>query len=127
MTTNPTKPAMQHYTMDEWLAEGTRRFGPNQLKWRFVCPACGRVQAVEDFRPYKPQGATAESARFNCIGRYAGAQRRAFGGEGPGPCDYTSGGLFDIRPVTVTIDGEAHKSFAFADPIEGLDTAPPKP
>lgn len=84
------------------------------LKWRFVCPACGHVQAVEDFRPYKAQGVTADTARFNCIGRYAGAKRRAFGGAGPGPCDYTSGGLLDIRPVVVvTPDGEI-KTFAFA-------------
>ncbi len=101
-------------TLEEWLAEGERRFGKDVLKWKFMCPACEHVQSAEHFRQYKAQGATPETARFNCIGRYAGAMRRAFGGQGPGPCDYTSGGLFDIRPVTVmTPDGDV-KTFAFA-------------
>ena len=100
--------------LEEWNAEGVRLFGEDRLKWRFTCPACGHIQAVEDFRPFKAQGATAESARFNCIGRYAGAQREAFG-SGEGPCNYTSGGLFDIRPVEiVTPEGEKVRSFAFA-------------
>lgn len=105
-------------TIDEWMAEGTRRFGPDQFKWRFVCPACGHVQAVEDFRPYKASGATAETAHFNCIGRYAGADANAGlsgTGKAKGPCNYTSGGLFDLRPLTIiTADGDV-KVFAFAD------------
>jgi hypothetical protein len=123
MTTETTQAAtsgtvradVRRVPLAEWLADGERRFGTDMLKWRFVCPACGHIQAVEDFRPFKAQGVTAETARFNCIGRYAGAQRRAFGGAGPGPCDYTSGGLFDIRPVTVaTPDGDV-RTFAFAE------------
>ena len=103
-------------TLAEWTAEGERRFGSSQMKWRFECPGCGHEQAVEDFRPYKEQGATAESARFNCIGRYSGAKRWAFGEPGGGPCDYTSGGLFDIRPWTVKFpDGAEVKTFAFAN------------
>lgn len=111
-----TETGRRTLTLDEFTAEGQRRFGPSQLKWKFVCPACGHVQAVEDFRPYKAQGATAETARFNCIGRYSGAKRKAFGGDGPGPCDYTSGGLFNISPLTVT-DNEGKilgRSFDFA-------------
>lgn len=106
----------------DWLAEGRERFGgESPLKWRFKCPACGHVQAVEDFRPYKAQGATAETARFNCIGRYSGANPNAgLSGKGnqPGPCNYTSGGLFDLRPVTViTESGAEVRSFEFADAI----------
>jgi len=105
-------------TLDHWLAEGERRFGTDKLKWKFVCPGCGHVQAVEDFRPYKDQGATAESAYFNCIGRYGPAKRDWLGGEGSGPCNYTSGGLFDIRPVTILVPGEMpSKAFAFAEPV----------
>lgn len=102
-------------SIGEWLAEGEKRFGPSRLKWKFKCPACGWVQAVEDFRPYKHLGATAETARFNCIGRYQGARRPAFG-RGDGPCDYTSGGLFDLRTLSIrTADGQLHKTFDFAD------------
>lgn len=114
-TVERTYDGVQTMTLAEWKEEGTRRFGHDQLKWRFVCPACGHTQAVEDFRPFKPQGATAEDARFNCIGRFSGDKRRAFGGNGPGPCDYTSGGLFDIRPLAITMpDGSTIRSFAFA-------------
>jgi hypothetical protein len=103
-------------THQEWEAEGLRRFGPSQLQWKFVCPACGHVQAVEDFRPYKHLGATAESASFKCIGRYAClAKRRAFGDDGPGPCDYTSGGLFNISPIMVISEGKEIPCLAFAD------------
>lgn len=100
----------------DWSAEGERRFGSDQMKWRFVCPCCGHNQAIEDFKPYKHLGATAETARFNCIGRFAGVKRKAFGeGDGPGPCDYTSGGLFDVRPVWVDMpSGETIGAFEFA-------------
>lgn len=103
-------------TLAEWHAEGNRRFGPDQLKWKFQCPACKHVQAVEDFRTHKDKGATADSANFNCIGRYSGSTRRAFEDKGPGPCNYTSGGLFNISPlVVVTEDGKEYRGFAFAD------------
>ncbi len=105
---------MKYESLEEWLAEGARRFGPDQLKWKFQCPACGHIQAVEDFRPYKDRGVTAETARFNCIGRYMPKPREAFSTEGNGPCDYTSGGLFDLRPDIIMHEGDAIKSFAFA-------------
>lgn len=112
-----TKPR-QSFTLEEWLAEGQRRFGTDQFKWRFSCPACGHIQAVEDFMPYKAQGATPETARFNCIGRYAGANRNAGlngTGKAKGPCDYTAGGLFDLRPVSVETGQGIIRAFAFAD------------
>jgi len=111
---------MKRMTIAEWLEEGELRFGPDQFKWRFVCPSCGHVQAVEDFRPHKDRGATAETARFNCIGRYlpAGSARDAFGATGDGPCNYTAGGLFNISPLQVILpDGTTSTSFDFAPPI----------
>lgn len=105
-------------TLAEWRAEGLARFGPKELLWRFQCPACGHIQKPEDFRPIKERGVsvTAETARFNCIGRYTDNPKRAFGDSpsGPGPCDYTSGGLFDIRPVTVVTEHDGSiRSFEF--------------
>lgn len=109
-------------TVDEWNAEGVRRFGESRLKWRFVCPACKHVQAVEDFRPYKDKGATLEDAFFNCVGRFAGANQNAgLAGTGKesGPCNYTGGGLLDLRPVEiVTEGGKVYRSFAFAEPVK---------
>ena len=109
---------IQRMTLLEWLAEGEKRFGTDRLKWRFVCPGCGHVQAVEDFRTHKEQGATAETAYFNCIGRYAGAQRTAFGKPGGGPCDYTTGGLINISPVRIIFEGKEYSAFAFAEAVE---------
>lgn len=106
------------YTLEEWYAEAVRLFGEDKLKWKFVCPACGHVQAVEDFRQYKDLGATVESSNFNCIGRYAGANKNAGldgTGKAKGPCNYTSGGLLDLRPVIIRMpDGGSIRSFNFA-------------
>lgn len=33
-------------SVEEWQAEGKRRFGEDVKKWRFVCPMCGHVAAV---------------------------------------------------------------------------------
>ena len=112
----PPPETRTQWTFADWEAEGVRRFGEDRLAWRFVCPACGHSQAVVDFRPFKAQGVTANTAYFNCIGRYTGAKRKAFGGRGPGPCDFTGGGLLDIRPWTVVdTEGTPRRSFAFAE------------
>lgn len=108
-----SKPAaMRTITFDEWILEGKKRFGDNQDDWRFICPACGHVAKVSDWRAAGAGTAIA----FSCIGRYiaGGPKRRAFGGSGPGPCDYAGGGLFRIAPVTVTVPGEdPHLLFEF--------------
>lgn len=67
-------------TVEEWNAEGIRRFGLNQFLWKFVCPMCGNVQSAHDFRAYKDRGATPNSANQVCIGRYEqGPVYKAFG------------------------------------------------
>jgi len=107
-------------TRDEWLEEGRRRFGEDFMAWKFVCPICGHVQSVADFREYKDQGASPDSATFHCIGRYQESCRRAFGDykeDGkPGPCDYTAGGLFRLAPVHIDVGtDEPRHAFAFAE------------
>lgn len=108
---------VRELTLGEWVAEGTARFGIDRCQWKFVCPACGHVQTVEDFRKYKDVGAGPDSAYFNCIGRYGGPAREAFALDGEGPCNYTTGGLFNISPVKI-IDhrGNEHHAFDFAGP-----------
>lgn len=99
---------------EEWIAEGTRRFGPDMMKWKFVCPACGYVQSVQD---YKDAGAPTNAVAFSCVGRWApgvGTARQAFSAGMPsvkaGPCDYAGGGLLRLNPLTV--DGTRYFDFA---------------
>jgi hypothetical protein len=114
-------------TYDEWLARGRELFGENSLQWRMVCPGCGHVQTPDDFRPFKDQGATPDSARQECIGRYTAGRSWAYDG-GDGPCDYAAYGLFHIAPVIVTTpDGKEHFCFAFDDGIYKAHVAPKPP
>lgn len=94
---------------EEWEAEGVRRFGEDRMLWAFVCPVCGHVATVQD---YKDAGAPSGAVGFSCVGRWAGPKRRAIGGEGPGPCDYAGGGLFMLNPLEV--DGGRYFNFAEA-------------
>lgn len=110
-------PTPVRYTEAEWFALGRSLFGPDVFCWRFVCPCCGHEQTVADFRGRVPKGTPADVAFANCIGRYDPASRDAFG-SGPGPCNYTSGGLFNLNPVTVLRGaGVPLHVFAFAQPV----------
>lgn len=94
-----TEPRTVKYA--DWLAEGEQLFGPDRKKWLFACPICGFAQSAETFEAAKlPLSAVG----FSCIGRWLRKRRKAFGGEGEGPCDYAGGGLFAINPVIVTDD-----------------------
>lgn len=93
-------------TREEWHAEGVRRFGPDQTRWRFVCPSCGWIASVQD---YKDAGAPATAVAFSCVGRWTLATREAFA-KGEGPCDYAGGGLIRLNPLTV--DGGNYFNFA---------------
>jgi len=109
------EPPRTRYTLAEWHAEAERRFGASYQDWKFVCPACGHVQKVIDFRPYKDAGANPNSAYQECIGRYEGVPRSATKESGKGPCDYAGYGLIDLCPVTVVMeDGREIKVFDFA-------------
>lgn len=93
-------------TYAEWEAEGVRRFGPNKMKWKFVCPACGFIASAED---YKNAGAPSMVVGFSCIGRWLPYAREAFA-KGDGPCNYAGGGLFRLNPLEV--DGAHFFDFA---------------
>ncbi len=94
---------------DEWRAEAVRRFGPDPMDWRFVCPSCGYEALVSD---WKAVGAKEGEIAFSCIGRHMKTSREAFGEKGRGPCNYAGGGLFAINPVS--IEGRKFNVFAFA-------------
>lgn len=98
-------------TKEDWEKEGERLFGPDKMKWRFVCPACGNVASVGDYERYKEQGAKPDSATNNCIGRYDGHLDVKMGSARP--CNYAGYGLFDLCPVRVFDNGEEIRCFAF--------------
>ena len=91
-----------HKTMsvDEWRKEGVRRFGSDEMKWRFVCPSCGHVASVQD---WKDAGAEESEVAFSCVGRHLKDAKQMC--EKPGPCNYAGGGLFRINPVKVICEG----------------------
>lgn len=102
-------------TREEWYAEGRKRFGGDMMTWRFVCPVCGHIASVND---YKDAGAPEGAIAYSCIGRYiSDTPRQAFGGKGNGPCNYAGGGLFKMNPVQ--IDGEENV-FEFAPEQSGV-------
>lgn len=111
-------------TVEEWRAEAARLFGPDPMGWRFVCPVCGHVASVQD---WKDAGAPEGEAAFSCVGRWLDQDVRAAflvdsGPDVESPCDYTGGGLFRLNPVKVLgEDGEEHATFAFAEPEEASD------
>jgi hypothetical protein len=94
-------------TYEEWYAKGENLFGPDIMRWRFVCPSCGHVASVQE---WKNAGAPEGAVAFGCIGRYLPERSEAFGGDG-GPCNYTGGGLIRLNPVDV----DGRQTFAFAE------------
>ena len=115
ITHTPSKDA-KRINVNDWLAEARELFGDNVDDWKFVCPMCGNIQSVADFRKLHDEGhkTNPEDAYFNCIGRYIGG-RSAFledKKEGP-PCDYTLGGLFCMAKTFVNKDGKDHPVFEF--------------
>src|SRR3990170_6467323 len=85
------------YTRQEWLDEATRRFGPDPMKWKFVCPSCGFVASTQD---YKNAGAESGNVAVSCVGRWDGQLKTPMFTK-PGPCNYAGFGLIHLNPVTV--------------------------
>lgn len=98
---------------EDWVKEGEQKFGPDKMKWKFVCPMCGHVATGDE---YKAAGAPPGSIGFACIGRWLETKRDAFKESGKGPCNYTGGGLFALNPVTIIVsDDEKHTYFEFGE------------
>ena len=104
------------FTHAEWVAEAERRFGKDAMSWRFVCPSCGHVASVRD---WKDAGATEGEVAFSCVGRRLANAMAAIFEKGKGPCNYAGGGLFQLNPVTVKFEEKKHRVFAFADEASG--------
>lgn len=80
-------------SLDDWRADGEKRFGPDVKKWRFKCPMCGHVAAVQDFADAGAKD-PANSAYEECLGRYTG-KGSPKEGDSSG-CNWAAYGLFGI-------------------------------
>jgi hypothetical protein len=103
---------VKKYTHEQWIEEAKRRFGDDPMDWRFVCPVCGHVASVRD---WKDAGAAEGEVAFSCVGRHIEGSKAAFEQSGEGPCTYAGGGLFRLNPVEVTRDGKTNDVFDFAE------------
>jgi len=93
-----------HMTYEEWHAEGERRFSPDLMIWRFVCPLCDRVASMQE---WNDAGLDEGHVAFSCVSR---ADKKT-------DCDYAGGGL---NPVVISFHDRADReTFAFADASEG--------
>lgn len=109
MSTSTLLPQLTH---DAFLAQAAARFGPDPMNWRFVCPSCGHVASVAD---WKKAGAPETAVAFSCIGRWTGSKQTMCSKEG-GPCNYAGGGLFQLNPQPVLReDGKVAHYFALAE------------
>lgn len=105
-------------SVEEWQAEGERLFGPDVKKWKYKCPMCGHVAAVQDFID---KGAlrgrdAANSAYAECIGRYTG-KGSPKKGDSSG-CNWAAYGLFGIPHggvIVMTGEKEGQHIFEFAE------------
>ncbi|HVX56942.1 MAG TPA: VVA0879 family protein [Candidatus Saccharimonadales bacterium] len=108
-------------TQAQWLEEGTRRFGPDPKQWKFVCPACGTVQTIQQL---KDLGLSSEEIHgvmaFSCIGRFTRQGDEGIAAHGRGEkwnkgCNWTLGGLLQIHELEVVLeDGHRRMAFEFA-------------
>ena len=99
-------------TVDERRAEGTRRFGSDEMHWQFICPSCGHIASVQD---WKDAGAEESAVAFSCVGRWLTGAKQI--GEKSGPCNYAGGGLFRLNPMKVVCEGDVVIDvFDFAEP-----------
>ncbi len=116
---------MNTMTQEEFLEEAKRRFGPNVRNWKFVCPACGTVQSVQQLLDAVIEsGGKKEEVHgyigYSCIGRFTGqgdAGISAHSKKQPWDkgCNWTLGGLMWIHELEVIMpDGHKRPTFELA-------------
>lgn len=105
---------MAKYTLKEWLDKGKKLFGDDFLKWKFVCPACGKISSVQEF---KDVGADANDSYQCCIGRFTG--KGAPTKVSKDGCNWAAFGFLGTLGEGDTViadDGHEVAIFKFADP-----------
>ena len=99
------------YTYAEWKAEGTRRFGPDQSRWRFVCPVCRHVASVAD---YLVAGARMSQIGIACVGHWTGGTGHMGQPVPDQPCNFAGDGLLQFNMVRVQFTKTVELVFQFA-------------
>lgn len=114
----------QKMTQGELCEEMERRFGPDPLKWAFVCPSCEDVATAQDF---KDAGADPNRVGQECLGRWLGVLKREQpkgGYQGRG-CDWSANGLFRGPMFIIMPDGKESPAFRIAEPVTA-NVGPPE-
>ena len=96
---------------EEWRAKGIELFGEDRMEWAFVCPSCGHVATVKD---WKEAGASPGHVGFSCIGRWLGSPDENTFTKNGGPCQYSGGGLISLNPITIETEPGPTHVFDFA-------------
>jgi len=120
MNRSDTANSRPKYTIEEWRAEGKRLFGDDYRDWRYVCPACGRINTGREF---EVAGAAPNDSYSTCIGRHngKGVKGIALKKGAPPPetgCDWAAFGLFGTLGagcVVVNDEGIETEVFSFAE------------
>ena len=101
---------IRELSYEEWIKEAKEKFGDDPLNWRFVCPGCGHIASVLD---WKNIGATEGEVAFSCVGRHMDNPKEF--GVSSGPCNYAGGGLIRLNSVHVKLEnGSIRETFEFA-------------
>jgi hypothetical protein len=122
-------------TQDEFLAEAKQRFGDDVREWKFVCPACGTTQSVQQLvdAVIAAGGKKDDVHRyigFSCIGRFTGQGDVGITVKHKGQkwdkgCNWTLGGLLHIHELEVIMpDGRRRPTFQLAIATEALKGNP---
>lgn len=103
--------SVEYTSKEAWFEHAENIFGTSDYReWRWVCPACNRIQKMDEFEPFKDDGASPNSVYSECLGRYNGGRK------GPYKCDWAAYGLFS-GPDFVMHNGEKQPVFKFASPV----------
>jgi hypothetical protein len=104
----PFKNGRVRLTRQQWADAARERF----KRWedfRFICPACGHEQTIDQMR--RSRKMPSYDWGKCCIGRWLGECAEAFSDE-PGPCNYRGDGLYQMNPIAV-VTAEGHVSYYF--------------
>jgi len=96
--------------IEDWMAEGEKRFGKDIKQWKFICPSCKTVQTAQDLLDAGVKKDDIDGyLGFSCIGRFAKDKG----------CNWTLGGLFQIHTFEIELEnGHKRAVFEFAEEMK---------